>query len=59
MSNGPRYIVGLRMKLSSLTSLTDDDIRGTVLQKLREELIRRGQSGDVTLRLRASQEISP
>ncbi|KAM9436935.1 uncharacterized protein ACWYII_015031 [Salvelinus alpinus] len=59
MSNGPRYVVGLGMKLSSLTSLTDDHIRETVLQKLREELIRRGLSGDVTLRLRASQEISP
>ncbi|XP_013985219.1 uncharacterized protein [Salmo salar] len=59
MSNGPRYTVGLRMKLSSLTSLTDDHIREMVLEKLREELTRRGQSGNVTLRLRASQEISP
>ncbi|CAB1333301.1 unnamed protein product [Coregonus sp. 'balchen'] len=57
--NSRGYIVGLRMKLSSLTPLTDDYIREMVLQQLREELIRRGLSGNVTLRLRATQEISP
>ncbi|KAK6317608.1 hypothetical protein J4Q44_G00130080, partial [Coregonus suidteri] len=56
---GPRYIVGLRIKLSSLITLTDDYIRNVVLQQLREELIRRGLPGNFTLRLRATYEISP
>ncbi|XP_041725158.2 mucin-5AC [Coregonus clupeaformis] len=56
---GPRYIVGLRIKLSSLITLTDDYIRNVVLQQLREELIRRELPGNFTLRLRATYEISP
>ncbi|XP_071195943.1 platelet glycoprotein Ib alpha chain-like [Salvelinus alpinus] len=57
-SSGPRYVVVLRIKLSSLIQLTDDYIRNEVLQQLREELIRGGLPGDFTLRLRATHEIS-
>ncbi|CAB1316937.1 unnamed protein product [Coregonus sp. 'balchen'] len=59
VGNTSGYIVGLRIKLSSLITLTDDYIRNVVLQQLREELIRRGLPGNFTLRLRATYEISP
>ncbi|XP_045573400.1 uncharacterized protein [Salmo salar] len=58
-NSGPRYVVVLRIKVSSLIPLTDNYIRNVVFQQLREELIRLGLPGDFTLRLLATHDISP
>eukprot|EP00063_Salmo_salar_P079005 XP_014053840.1 PREDICTED: uncharacterized protein PB18E9.04c-like isoform X2 [Salmo salar] len=58
-NSGPRYVVVLRIKVSSLIPLTDYYIRNVVFQQLREELIRLGLPGDFTLRLLATHDISP
>ncbi|XP_029555291.1 mucin-5AC isoform X2 [Salmo trutta] len=58
-SSGPRYVVVLRIKVSSLIPLTDDYIRNVVFQQLRVELIRLGLPGDFMLRLLATHDISP
>ncbi|XP_012990204.3 macrophage mannose receptor 1 [Esox lucius] len=58
-NRGSRYVIVLRMRLSSLITLTDDFIRNVVLQKLYEELIRLGLPENFALRLWATQDINP
>ncbi|KAM3591020.1 uncharacterized protein V6R79_020784 [Siganus canaliculatus] len=54
-ADSTQVVVGLRIKISSLSPLTEDFIRNTVLQQLKDELLRRGVlPSDATLRLLSS-----
>ncbi|KAJ7997561.1 hypothetical protein DPEC_G00230280 [Dallia pectoralis] len=58
-NSGPRHVVVLKMKLSSLIQLTDYNITNVFLPTLHDEIIRRGLPEIFTLRLRTTQEVSP
>ncbi|XP_037614026.1 uncharacterized protein LOC119481308 [Sebastes umbrosus] len=36
------FVVGLRVRITSLSALSDDDLRTAVIQQLKDELVRRG-----------------
>ncbi|XP_030017546.1 uncharacterized protein LOC115438243 [Sphaeramia orbicularis] len=45
------FIIALRLKTSSSSPLTEDNIQDTVLQQLKDELVRQGLPSSTTLRL--------
>ncbi|XP_056156744.1 uncharacterized protein LOC130130910 [Lampris incognitus] len=51
--NATSYVVGLRVRLSSTTPLTDDDIGNVVLQQIKEQLVGQGLPADIALRLKS------
>ncbi|XP_078132205.1 uncharacterized protein LOC144534249 [Sander vitreus] len=44
-----QIVIGLRVRISSLSPLSDDDIRNTVIQQLKDELARQGMPLNFTL----------
>ncbi|XP_050931462.1 mucin-2 isoform X3 [Lates calcarifer] len=52
-----QFIVGLRVKLSSSSPLSEENIRSTIIQQLKDELRRRGLPEDITLRLVSSMQL--
>ncbi|XP_035462559.2 mucin-4-like [Scophthalmus maximus] len=45
-----QVVIGLSAQLSSSSPLSEDDIRNTVIQQLKDELVRRGLPANITLR---------
>ncbi|XP_042258157.1 mucin-17-like [Thunnus maccoyii] len=48
------FVVGLNMRISSSYPLSEDYIRNTVIQQLKDELVRHGLPSDISLRLVSS-----
>ncbi|KAG7232519.1 hypothetical protein INR49_008768 [Caranx melampygus] len=53
-----QIVLGLRIRITSSVPLSDDDIRNTVVQQLKEELIKQGLPADSTLRLLSSTSLN-
>ncbi|XP_058650163.1 sushi, nidogen and EGF-like domain-containing protein 1 isoform X1 [Onychostoma macrolepis] len=53
------YIIGLQAKLSSFSDLTDTGNLQTVLQQIKQELVKYGLPNSVELKLRKAQKIKP
>ncbi|XP_067436048.1 uncharacterized protein [Thunnus thynnus] len=51
------FVVGLNMRISSSSPLSEDYIRNTVIQQLKDELVRRGLPSDISLRLVSSMKL--
>ncbi|KAI4787346.1 hypothetical protein KUCAC02_036520 [Chaenocephalus aceratus] len=44
-------VVAMRIKISSASPLSEDFIRSTIIQQIKDELVRKGLPSDITLRL--------
>nr|XP_046236977.1 mucin-5AC-like isoform X9 [Scatophagus argus] len=54
-----QIVLVLRVRISSLFPLTDEELRGTVIQQLKHELVRYGLPSDITVRLVSSIQLEP
>nr|XP_046236976.1 mucin-3A-like isoform X8 [Scatophagus argus] len=54
-----QIVLVLRVRISSLFPLTEEELRGTVIQQLKHELVRYGLPSDITVRLVSSIQLEP